>query len=201
MGSFLRLLLPLLCWTRSTPSFAPPGGVREAGSWTAAATTLLDEAYAFLRAARWRARSCGAGLLLLLLPCWKSAAVVSAAAAADLAAATPAPAPISPPAPPIPAQPPIPSSLTAGAADIPAALTAGAAVFFGSAAAELASAGAELAGACAAADFATVSCLPQAKTLPPAPPPPPPSPPSQGSTDPPICLRKHSSTVLLTNHP
>ena len=50
--SFKLLTLP--CWTRSTPSFAPPG---ECAELDAAAITLLDEVYAFLCAARWRAWS------------------------------------------------------------------------------------------------------------------------------------------------
>ena len=55
------LYLQRPCWTRSAPSFAPPGGVRGAGAglrlWTAAATMLLDEVSTFHRAAKRRARS------------------------------------------------------------------------------------------------------------------------------------------------
>ena len=53
-GAGLLLLLP--CWTRSAPSFAPPGGVRRAGA--VATTILLDEILTFLRAARGRVQSC-----------------------------------------------------------------------------------------------------------------------------------------------
>ena len=51
------------CWTRSTSSFAAEvraaGGRALSWSWTrmAAATSLSDEVYAFLRAVGWRARS------------------------------------------------------------------------------------------------------------------------------------------------
>ena len=48
----LERLLQLPYWTWSTPSFALPGRARGAGA--AAATTVLDVVYAFLRAARWR---------------------------------------------------------------------------------------------------------------------------------------------------
>ena len=46
-GAGLPLILPY--WTWSTPSFALQGGAR--GTGAAAAATLLDEVYAFLRAA------------------------------------------------------------------------------------------------------------------------------------------------------
>ena len=52
-GAGLLLLLP--CWTRSAPSFAPPGGVR--GAEAVATTTPLDEILTILRAARGRAQS------------------------------------------------------------------------------------------------------------------------------------------------
>ena len=51
-----RLLL-LPCWTRSTPSFAPSGGLHRAEGGAAAAAALLDEVYAFPRAVRRCARS------------------------------------------------------------------------------------------------------------------------------------------------
>ena len=47
----LYCLLLLRCSTRSMSSFTPPGGMRGAVAVAAAAATVLDEAYAFLRAA------------------------------------------------------------------------------------------------------------------------------------------------------
>ena len=61
-GAGLRLPLLLPCWTRSTPSFAQPWHLApvsgDGGAAAAVAvTTVLDEVYAFLRAARWLALS------------------------------------------------------------------------------------------------------------------------------------------------